>query len=186
MNAIQHAVVCAALPIALILNAGSALAERADRDKPINLEANRITIDEAKKVQVFEGNVHLVQGTMTIRADKIVVSQDVDGFQKGSAFGSGSRLAVFRQKREGKDEYIDGQAERIEYNGKAEKLELFGQAHIKSGLDEVQGPYISYDGKTENYLVTGGSPEAGKPGKPERVRAVIQPKQKEPGKPSGQ
>jgi lipopolysaccharide export system protein LptA len=183
MNAIRHAFVCAALPVALILNAGSALAERADRDKPINLEANRITIDEAKKVQVFEGNVHMVQGTMIIRADKIVVSQDAEGFQKGTALGGGGRLATFRQKREGKDEYIEGQAERIEYNGKAEKLELFGQAHVKSGLDEVQGPYISYDGKTENYLVTGGSAEAGKP---ERVRAVIQPKQKESGKPSGQ
>jgi lipopolysaccharide export system protein LptA len=186
MNAIRHAFVCATLPVALILNAGSALAERADRDRPINLEANRITIDEAKKVQIFEGNVHLVQGSMTIRADKIVVSQDAEGFQKGTAHSGSGRLATFRQKREGKDEYIDGQAERIEYNSKAEKLELFGQAHVKSGLDEVQGQYISYDGKTENYLVTGGSPEAGKPGKSERVRAVIQPKQKESGKPSGQ
>ena len=108
MNAIRHAFVCAALPVALILNAGSALAERVDRDKPINLEANRITIDEAKKVQVFEGNVHLVQGTMTIRADKIVVSQDVDGFQKGSAFGGvkgRSQLPDYVQM------YLDGKLE---------------------------------------------------------------------------
>lgn len=182
---INRLAACAVLQFVLIVPAGQALAERADRDKPINLEANRITIDEAKKVQVFEGNVLMVQGTMTLRADRIVVSQDTEGFQKGTAFGAGGRLATFRQKREGKEEYIDGQAERIEYSGKAEKLELFGQAHVKSGLDEVQGQYISYDGKTENYVVTGGSPD-GKTSRPERVRAVIQPKQKDPGRPAGQ
>lgn len=167
------------------LSSGAALAERADRDKPMNLEANRITIDDAKKVQIFEGNVQLVQGTIVVRAEKIVVSQDADGFQRGTALGGGGRLATFRQKREGKDEYIEGEAERIEYFGKADKVELFGQAHVKSGLDEVHGQYISYDGTTENYVVSGGPADAAKGGKPERVRAVIQPKQpKETAKPA--
>lgn len=155
-------------------------AERTDRDKPVNLEANRITVDDAKKVQVFEGNVQLVQGTLVIRAEKLVVSQDADGFQKGIAYGGAGRLATFRQKREGKDEYIDGEAERIEYDGKADKAELFGKARVTSGRDEVEGQYISYDGKTENYVVTGGSPQAARSGASttERVRAVIQPKKK--------
>lgn len=187
MNTVPRAV----LPVALALLASAlpappARAERADRDKPVHLEANRITIDDAKKVQILEGNVQLVQGTLVIRAEKLIVSQDADGFQKGTALSGGGKLATFRQKREGKDEFIDGEAERIEYNGKAEKVELFGQAHVKSGLDEVRGQYISYDGKTENYLVTGASPEAGKTGKSERVHAVIQPKNKDAGRPAGQ
>lgn len=186
MNVIRHAIVGLLLPAAVVLSAGPSHAERADRDKPINLEASRMTIDEARKTQILEGNVQMVQGTTIMRADKIVVSQDADGFQKGTAFGSPGKLATFRTRRDGKDEYVDGQAERIEYNGRAEKVELFGQAHVKSGLDEVLGPYISYDGRTENYVVSGGPAEAGKGGKPERVRAVIQPKQKESGKPTGQ
>lgn len=170
---------------AFCLPGDKALAERADRDKPMNLEANRITIDDAKKVQVFEGNVQLIQGTIVVRAEKILVSQDADGFQRGTALGGSGRLATFRQKREGKDEYIEGEAERIEYFGKADKVELFGQAHVKSGLDEVHGQYISYDGTTENYVVTGGPADATKGGKPERVRAVIQPRQsKESAKPA--
>jgi lipopolysaccharide export system protein LptA len=177
------AVLTLLLPMTLTALSPIAHAERADRDKPVHLEANRITVDEAKKVQILEGNVQLVQGTLVIRAEKLIVSQDADGFQKGTAFSGGGKLATFRQKREGKDEFIDGEAERIEYNGKTEKAELFGQAHVKSGLDEVQGQYISYDGKTENYLVTGSSPEAGKGGKSERVHAIIQPKQKVAGKP---
>jgi lipopolysaccharide export system protein LptA len=169
---------------ALALSATPVRADRGDRDKPVNLEANRLTVDEGKKVQVLEGNVQLVQGTLTIRAEKLVVTQDASGFQKGVAYSGGGRLATFRQKREGKDEYIDGEAERIEYDSKAEKTELFDKAYIKSGLDEVRGQYISYDAKTENYLVTGGSSpaSAGKGGRQERVHAVIQPKNRDSAK----
>lgn len=161
---------------------GAALAEKADRDKPVNLEADRITVDDTKKVHVLEGNVQLVQGTLVIRCEKLVVTQDAEGFQKGTATGGPGGLARFRQRREGKDEYIDGEAERIVHDGKAEKTEFFQHAHVKSGNDEVRGQYISYDGRTENYLVTSGptgSPAAAAPGKDNRVRAVIQPKPRE-------
>jgi len=157
------------------------LAEKADRDKPVNLEADRIVIDDARKVNVFEGNVQLVQGTLIIRSEKLVVTQDAEGFQTGVATGGPGGLARFRQRREGKDEYVDGEAERIVHDGKAEKTEFFLRARVKSGQDEVRGQYISYDGKNENYLVTGGpagATAAPVPGKDNRVRAVIQPKNK--------
>ncbi len=157
------------------------LAEKADRDKPVNLEADRIVIDDARKVNVFEGNVQLVQGTLIIRSEKLVVTQDAEGFQTGVATGGPGGLARFRQRREGKDEYVDGEAERIVHDGKAEKTEFFLRARVKSGQDEVRGQYISYDGKNENYLVTSGpagATAATVPGKDNRVRAVIQPKNK--------
>lgn len=150
-----------------------AFAEKADREKPVNLEADKITVDDAKKLHILEGAVQLVRGTLVIRTEKLTVSQDADGFQKGTAFGGAGGLARFRQKREGKDEYVDGEAERIEHDARTEKTEFFGRATVKSGLDEVRGQYISYDGRTENFLVTSG---AGASGKQERVRAVIQPK----------
>jgi len=167
-----------ALCLALLWAAAPALAERADRDKPVNLEADRITVDDIQKVQVFEGNVQLVQGTLVIRTDRLVVTQDAEGFQKGVAWGGANGLARFRQKREGKDEYIDGEAERIEYESKAEKAQFFVRAMVRSGLDEVRGQYISYDGKTERYLVTSGpdGTSAATAGKSDRVRAVIQSK----------
>jgi lipopolysaccharide export system protein LptA len=169
-----------------ILSALPARAERADRDKPVNIEADRITVDDAKKIQTFEGNVQLTQGTLVIRAERLVVTQDANGYQKGIAYAGTGRLASFRQKRDGKDEYVDGEAERIEHDSKAEKTELFNKAHIRSGLDEVHGQYISYDAKSENYLVSGGTPTSGtaQPAVQERVRAVIQPKNREADKPT--
>jgi lipopolysaccharide export system protein LptA len=166
----------ALLLAACSLLAPAARAERADRDKPVNIEANRIAVDEAKKLHVFEGNVQLTQGTLVIRTEKLVVSQDAAGFQKGTAYGGTDGLARFRQKREGKNEYVEGEAERIEHDARSEKTELFNRAHITSGQDEVRGQYVSYDARTENYLVTGGAPGAAAPG--QRVRAVIQPKGK--------
>ncbi len=165
-----------------------AAAEKADRDKPVNLEADRITVDDAKKVHVFEGNVQLIQGTLIIRCDKLIVTQDADGLQSGIATGGPGGLAHFRQRREGREEYVDGEAERIVHDGKNEKTEFFQRAHIRSGNDEVRGQYISYDGKSENYLVTSGpagTTAAPVAGKDNRVRAVIQPKNKEEGKAAG-
>src|SRR5687768_6901822 len=81
-------------------------AEKADREKPINLEADRVSIDDAKKVSVFEGNVVLTQGTLVIRADRMIVREDTQGFNHGTAYGN---PVTFRQKRDGVDEYIEGE-----------------------------------------------------------------------------
>lgn len=169
-----------AFAAALLLAAAQpARAERADREKPINLEADRISIDDVKKVQVYEGNVILTQGTLRILANRLVVTQDADGFQKGSAQGGANGLARFRQKREGKDEFIEGEGERIEHDARNEKTEFFVRAWIKSGLDEVKGNYVSYDALTEKYLVTSGSETKSATGATQaRVRAIIQPKGK--------
>lgn len=159
----------------LLFVSGSACAERADRDKPVHLEAARVTVDDVKRTHVFEGNVVLTQGTLVIRTARLVVTQDTEGFQKGVATSGEGGLARFRQKREGKDEYIEGEAERIEYDARGEKAEFFTRAFVKSGADEVRGHYISYDGRTEQYLVT-ATPGAGPGSKDGRVTAIIQPK----------
>ena len=155
-------------------------AEKADREKPINLEADRMSMDDIKKVQIFEGNVVLNQGTMQIRTNRLVITQDADGFQKGVATGGADGLARFRQKREGVDEYVEGEGERIEHDARDEKTEFFIRGWVKSGQDEVKGPYISYDALTEKYLVTNGSggQKTATGAAQARVRAIIQPKGK--------
>lgn len=170
----RHArTVIAALLLACSL---PAQAERGDRDKPINLEADRVTIDDAKKISVFEGNVVLTQGTLVLRSDRMLVREDQQGFQHGTAFG---KPATFRQKRDGVDEYIEGEAERIEYDGRAERLQLFDRAQLRRGADEVRGSYISYDQPTEFFRVTGAPGNTTGGASVGRVRAVIQPKSKD-------
>ena len=165
----------------LLLLVGNAVAERADRNKPVNLEADRITVDDAKRQHIFEGNVTLSQGTLTIHANRIVVTQDAEGFQRGVAYGAPAR---FRQKRDTGEGYIEGEGERIEYDARIEKAEFFNQAWVRNGLDEIRGNYISYDAKTERYVVTSATDGKGNVVPSGRVRAVIQPKSKSPDLPS--
>jgi lipopolysaccharide export system protein LptA len=161
---------------------GAAHAEKADKDKPVNIEADKLAIDDIKKESVFEGNVVFTQGTLLLKADRVVVRQDPQGFNYGFAFG---KPAYFRQKREGFDEYVEGNAERLEYDGKQDKVQLFANAHIRKGLDEVRGDYISYDSVTEFYQVIGGGKTAATPANPSgRVQVTIQPRKTDkPGKP---
>jgi lipopolysaccharide export system protein LptA len=168
---------------AAVLGAPAANAERTDRTKPVNIEADRLALDDLKKESVFEGNVQLTQGSLMLRADRVVVRQDEQGFNYAFATGA---PAYFRQKREGFDEYIEGFAQRLEYDGKQDKVEMFTEARVKKGIDEVRGDYISYNAVTEFYEVTGGGTAAATPSNPQgRVRAVIQPKRdvQKPGRP---
>jgi lipopolysaccharide export system protein LptA len=152
----------------------SAQAERADRDQPVNIEADRVEIDDQKKEAVFEGNVVLTQGTLMLKADRIIVDQDETGFQSGIAYGS---PAYFRQKREGFEDFIEGEAQRLEYKGAEEKVELFVNAKLKRGGDEVRGNYISYSALTEFFEVMGKEPGSATDGSSGgRVRAIIQPR----------
>lgn len=168
------------LCVALLAAAPFCSAEKADRQKPVNLESDRATVDEINRVHVFDGNVTLSQGTLVIRSDKLVVKQDAEGFQNGVATANPGKLARFRVKRDGKEEYVEGEAERIEYDAKTEVTKFFNRAWVKSGDDEVRGQFIVYDGLRENYSVTSGPAGTVVPGRDNRVRAVIQPKNKPP------
>lgn len=146
-------------------------AERADRDKPINMEADSLTLDDVRKIAVYQGHVTFTQGTLWLRADRVEMRQDAQGFDSATATGT---PVSFRQKVDGKDEFVEGWSSRVEYQGRAGTLELYGNARIRRGADELKGEYIGYDSRTEAYRVTGG----GKEGGPGRVRAVIRPKPK--------
>jgi len=153
----------ALLLVLATLGAAPARAERADREKPIAIEADKVTIDDIKGVQILEGNVILTQGTLMILSDKIVVTEDPYGFQRGVAYGGPKGLARFKQKREGSEEWIEGEAERIEYDTRTEVAELFHRAWVKNGEDQIKGEYIWYDAIDERYLASAGESSLKKP-----------------------
>ena len=156
----------------------NAFAEAADRDKPIELEADNVTVNDAKKTSTYTGTVILTQGTLIIHADKLVVREDKEGFQHSTSTGNPT---TFKQKREGKNEYMEGSAQRIEYDGRMDKVQLYTRAWVKRGEDIVHGDYISYDANAEYAEVIGGVKSEG--GGTGRVKAIIQPKNKPASKP---
>jgi lipopolysaccharide export system protein LptA len=153
-------------------------AERADKEKPTNIEANRMSSDDTKRMSIFEGSVVLTKGTVVMRADRIVVRQDAEGFQLITAYGKPVR---FRQKGDRKDDkegvWTEGEALRIEIDDRNERIELFERARMSRDQDVVNGEFISLDQRTEFFSVSAGKGAAtAAPGG--RVKAVIQPKLK--------
>ena len=164
------------------LAAAPAQAEKADRFKPLNVEADLPgKIDLLNQHVVFNGNVVVTKGTMTIRANRIEVRESPDGYHTAVAFGSPSQHATFRQKRDAPDEYIAGDAERLEYDGKSDVIRFVNNASVRrlrgsETADEISGNLVTYDSGTEVFNVTGGAPAtASNPGG--RVRAVLTPRE---------
>ena len=178
----SRAGLAAALTIAVALAALPAHAEKADRDKPLNIEADNMSYDDLGQKNIFTGHVVATKGTIVIKADRVEVTQDPQGYQYATGTSSGNNLSYFRQKRDGLDEYIDGNAVRIDYDGKNDFTKLTTRAVVRrlQGLtkvqDEVHGSVITYDGQKDFYTATAGKDQAG-PGNPNgRVRAMLAPR----------
>jgi lipopolysaccharide export system protein LptA len=172
----------AAVAAAALLLTGAAAAEKADRFKPLNVEADQPgRIDLLKQYVEFNGNVVVTKGTMTIRANRIEVRESADGYHAAIAFGAANKPATFRQKRDGVDEFIEGEAERLEYDGRTDTIRFVTNAAVRrtrgSGVaDEIAGNRVTYDGVTEVFSVSGGA--AATPSNPGgRVRAVLTPRE---------
>lgn len=165
--------------ILAMLCTNNAMAEKADRDKPVHLEADQVLIDDARQFKSFEGRVHLIQGTLNIHADRIEVREDTEGYQHLTATG---HPAKFRQRYEGSEEYAEGYGERIEYDTRAETVDFYDHARVKRGQDEVQGAHITYSTQTEVFKASGNNASQ-TPGN-NRVRAVLQPKREKPAETS--
>ncbi len=158
----------------ILAAAPQAFAERADKEKPAVISADHQDGNQLDQVHVYTGDVVLTKGTIILRADQLTLKEDPEGYNLGTAISTKpSKLAYFKQKREGVDEYIEGQAERIEYDEKSDTIRLFNRAIVKRlvagrDADELRGDRITYNSRTELYSADG------KPGK--RTNSVLQPK----------
>ena len=152
------------------------LAEKADRDKPTQVEANKMTADDVRRLNVFEGDVVVTKGTIRLTADRLVVRQDAEGFQLATATGKPARFRQRQDAKPGEKEaiWVEGEALRIELDDRNQKIELFDKARVNRGGDEVAGDYIFVDQRADFYQVSSGKSGAGE--KPGRVKAVIQSK----------
>ena len=159
------------------LACGSALAERADREKEIVVGADHLTADDSNRISTFEGAVVVTQGTMRITANKVTVKEDA---QRHKYYVANGAPVTFRQKRDKVDEWVEGFAERAEFDDRNDILRLFNRAKVKSNQNEITGDFISYDMNKELAEVSGAPPGATPPPNTGRVKVIILPPKKAP------
>lgn len=158
-----------------------AAAEKADRDKPMNIEADALRYDDLKQSSVFTGNVVISKGTTLIRGGKVDVSQDAEGYQQATVVAAPGKLAFYRKKRDGVDEYIEGEGERIEYDSRPDTVKFIGRAVVRrlSGaalVDETTGALIVYNNLTDVFAVDGGAQNRTTANPTGRIRAMLSPR----------
>jgi lipopolysaccharide export system protein LptA len=158
-----------------------AAAETADRNKPMNAEADALRYDDLKQSSVFTGNVVITKGTTIIRGERVDVNQDPEGYQQAVAIAAPGKLAFYRTKREAVDEYIEGEGERIEYDSRADTVKFIGRAVMRryegaTVSDETTGGLIVYNNLTDVFTVDGGANNRTAANPSGRVRAVLSPR----------
>ena len=172
------------LAAALLLAACAAQAEKADSSKPTQITFDQLDADDVKQIKTFTGNVVLTRGTLLMKSPKAVVTEDPEGYQYVVLIAGGGTQATFRQKLDGpNDQWVEGQADRIEYDNKTELVKLFTKAQIKKTeagktASQVDSEFISYDSRKEFFAVKNTASGEGKPGAG-RGTMVIQPSNKQ-------
>ena len=157
-----------------------ALAEKADRGKPMLIEADALRVDDLKQITVASGKVVVNKGSILIRGARVEVRQDPEGYQSGTVTAEPGARAFFRQKREGLDEFIEGEGETIVYDGKADTVRFVRRAEMRRYkgsqlFDETSGNLIVYDNTSDVFTVDSTNPPGTAAGAGSRVRAMLTP-----------
>ena len=144
----------------------SASAERADSLKQAVVNFDSLDIDEVTQTRILTGNVVLTRGTLTMKSDRALVKETPEGYMSVTLTSGPGRVATFRQKRDGVgDMWVEGQAERIEYDERSELVRLYSNAVVRElegarMTNQITGPFISYDNRKE--VATVRNDESGK------------------------
>jgi lipopolysaccharide export system protein LptA len=161
------------------LTAGGAVhAEKADQNQKMFIEADQLRSDDLKQITVYTGSVVVSKGTLLMRGARLEIREDPQGNQFGTLTAQAGKRAFFRQKREGVNEWLEGEAQTIEYDGKTDVVKFIQNAELRrlQGAtlnDQLNGALIVYDNKTDVFTMTGQGKQAGSGG---RVRVMLTPK----------
>ena len=159
-----------------------AYAEKADQEKPVILEATKVSGNDVQQIYELDGEVLITKGSILMTGEKANIKVDPEGYEYVDVRGLPEHIASFRQRREGPaDEFMQGNGELVTYNAKTELLTITGNASLKRSLnmqmlDQVFGNKIQYDDIKQSYQVS--APLKSKPGDPPSTRAILSPRQK--------
>jgi lipopolysaccharide export system protein LptA len=156
-----------ALLMSLLAINSISLALELDREKPVHISADKVTIDEKTGISSYIGNVSIEQGSMKLTGEKVMVYQPDGKLDKIIVNGT---PAKFIQLSDQNNQEITATAKMLNYHTINEKLILTGEARLTQGPNSFSGHIIEYD--TRNSTVTANTDSE----KKQRVNAVITPK----------
>ncbi len=140
------------LAVVLALSTGVAIARSSDRNKPMDIDANRSDCDGmgANASCTLTGNVSIVQGTLKVNAAKAVIHQA--GGEPSRALLSGG---VTLQQEMDDGDRINASAANVDYDLRTESMVFTGNVVIHQDRGSLNGERVVYNLKT-GQLQSGG------------------------------
>ncbi|MBC2770696.1 lipopolysaccharide transport periplasmic protein LptA [Pusillimonas minor] len=171
---------CTLLCFGFTANAQQAQGNTPAEEPDTLILSDTLNYDDAKKESTFTGNVVMTRGQMTLNSDVLVMREDAEGFQYGTATADKGKLVFIRQETPEKFEVVEARGLRAEYDGKTETIEMIGQAIVTKfvcgkAFDTISGERVKYNQSTSVYQAFGGPNSAARGG---RVRSLATPSAK--------
>lgn len=152
----------------LMLTAFPSLALKDDAAQPINIVSDNQSLDMDSSVVTFTDNVVITQGSILIKAQKVVITRPPEKSNKKDvveAFGS----PVTLQQTLDNGKVVKGKAEKVHYDLTTEFLTLTGKAELNQQDSHIRSNSITYDVKKQKLKAQGSTQS--------RVKTVLIPKQ---------
>ncbi len=159
-----------ALLLVTCLFSSAVLALPDDRLQDLSIQADSAELDDLNGTTTYAGSVIVQQGSMKIRADRVVIYGRNDSYTKVVADGKPARMSQIPELGQ---EPVTAQANRLEYRITDETLFLIDNAAFKQEGTSLSGNRIEYDVK-KAVVKAGG--KAAAQGDNKRVKMVIPPK----------
>ena len=142
-----------------------ASALRNDADQPIHIEGDDAEIDQTNDTIVYTGSVEVIQGTLRVFGDKMIVKIKGDQVERIITEGAPAR---YRQQLEDDQGEVEAEAESIIYHTSEERIYLNGEATLTQLGNRLSGESIRYDIVNGRVDASAGQDEG-------RVRMVLEP-----------
>ena len=162
------------LCLGLLLISSTCWSLETDRQQPIHIQADRITVHEKQGVSFYQGNVQFTQGSLQVKGDEVTVYLQGDVLQKVIVKGA---PATMQQQPAQDQDLVHSQAAQMEYDAVKQIVTLIDNAQVQQGPNSFAGDFIEYDTRTNTVSARKGQAEDS------RVHVIITPP---PDKPAEQ
>ena len=119
-----------------------ALALKEDANQPIHIEGDNAEIDQESQTITYTGSVEIVQGSLHVWGDKMVIKVDGDQVEQITTSGAPAR---YQQQLDNEQGEVQARASSIVYHTRAERVYLNGDAWLRQKGNTLTGESIRYN-----------------------------------------
>lgn len=162
------------LPLFLVLGCSTlAWALPEDREKPIQVQAQRMVWDNQQQQATYSGQVEVIQGQLLLQSEHLQLNRNADGSLRQASATSPGGEAYMSDLPKPDAEKVEAWAETIDYLPEEERVVLTGNARLLQGSDSFRGHRLTYHLTNQNVQAEQSGSDS------PRVEVIFTPRQQD-------